>query len=183
MCDTPANCNNRRNFRATEDSLSVAFHDPFRCLQWCTQVQLGLMVAEWPKELGKYEQSKVVADAESGLILFNGLRVRMAFTCGVPMLSEDPVTGELLYTGTGALWCWCKGELLNGGGGLPNSSRTKMRPFCLLGLTTGTLSVTVCETNNSLHSFWVAVVPQVCSGCVTKCNGVVAAVCQSGIRL
>jgi len=74
------------------DAFMVAFSRPQHALAWCCDVQQALMTLPWPDALLAQPQ----AGPADG---FRGLRVRMGFHTGTPIVEPNPVTGRMDYFG------------------------------------------------------------------------------------
>lgn len=73
---------------ATPNGFLVAFEKSQDALNWCTHVQISLLNVSWNTILLQSPSASVVR-ADSGTLLWSGLRVRMAVNMGVPNQSTD----------------------------------------------------------------------------------------------
>lgn len=80
------------------DAFMVAFSSVPAALLWAFNCQIGLLQAEWPRELLESEDGKVVYDSK-GNIIQRGLRVRMGVHWGAPECERDPITRRMDYYG------------------------------------------------------------------------------------
>lgn len=65
----------------------MAFHDPIDAISWSLQVQQQLLTLPWPPQLLTQPDAAVVHypdPAFKDLVIFKGLRVRMAVNTGTP---------------------------------------------------------------------------------------------------
>ena len=71
---------------ATEgDAFTMAFHDPIDAIAWALNVQHRLLTLPWPAEILKHpECTKQTAADGTNILIFCGLRVRMAIHTGKP---------------------------------------------------------------------------------------------------
>lgn len=101
------------------DAFQLAFHTIREAVEYCLDVQLQLLVANWPKEL--HHALPASRKHRSGhRLIFNGLRVRMGIhdaveSDGPLILDVHAVTGKMIYTGAGEVIANEIGDL--GGGG------------------------------------------------------------------
>lgn len=86
------------------DAFQLAFHSIQDAVEYCTQVQLKLLEAEWPKKLHNLIPSTARKKTKAKKLIFSGLRLRM----GIHDAQQDdsvlvnaihPVTGKVTYTG------------------------------------------------------------------------------------
>ncbi len=109
------------------DSFQLAFHHVADAIGWCIQVQEKLMLEDWPEDLLKIEAAAPLKN-ESGQLMFNGLRVRMAIHNGDSQLvcSKHPTTGKMTYLGVSELIARELGDAGNGGDVLISDSGLKL---------------------------------------------------------
>ena len=73
---------------ATEgDAFTMAFHDPIDAIAWALEVQHKLLTLPWPDQLLTQPDAGLVYSPDvthAELVLFKGLRVRMAIHTGRP---------------------------------------------------------------------------------------------------
>ena len=65
----------------------MAFHDPIDAISWCLQVQQQLLSLPWPPQLLTQPDAATVYNPDPALmdvVIFKGLRVRMALHTGKP---------------------------------------------------------------------------------------------------
>ncbi|TYZ61904.1 hypothetical protein PybrP1_006480 [[Pythium] brassicae (nom. inval.)] len=101
------------------DAFHLAFHTIREATEYCLDVQLQLLVANWPKELHGLLPSTRRQRAGHRLI-FGGLRVRMgihdaADTDGALVHNIHAVTGKMTYTGASEVIANEVGDLGDGG--------------------------------------------------------------------
>eukprot|EP00759_Apiculatamorpha_spiralis_P056879 PhF_6_TR8320/c0_g2_i1/m.12930 len=75
------------------DAFMVTFGSTLDALNWCLSCQVKLLTMPWPQELQKFDVCKSIPP------LWGGLRVRMGFHAGRPVVSDDPTTGRKDYFG------------------------------------------------------------------------------------
>ncbi|ODN77508.1 hypothetical protein L202_04679 [Cryptococcus amylolentus CBS 6039] len=80
------------------DSFMVSFQSVTAAVLWCFNCQIGLLTAEWPRELLDAADGKVTRDS-NGVIVQRGLRVRMGVHWGSPECERDPITRRMDYYG------------------------------------------------------------------------------------
>ena len=80
------------------DSFMVSFQSITSALLWAFNCQIGLLSAEWPRELLECQDGAVVYDSE-GVLVQRGLRVRMGVHWGAPECERDPITRRMDYYG------------------------------------------------------------------------------------
>ena len=69
------------------DAFTMAFHDPIDAISWALDVQHKLLLLPWPQELLSHADAKeqyTPAFLPKQILLFKGLRVRMAMHTGKP---------------------------------------------------------------------------------------------------
>ena len=69
------------------DAFTMAFHDPIDAISWALDVQHKLLLLPWPQELLNHADAKeryTPAFLPKQILLFKGLRVRMAMHTGKP---------------------------------------------------------------------------------------------------
>lgn len=101
------------------DSFHLAFHTIHEAVEYCLDVQLELLVANWPKQLHNAIASTKKQRAGRRLI-FHGLRVRMGIHDAAASEGElvcDPhiITGKMTYTGASEVIANEVGDIGNGG--------------------------------------------------------------------
>ncbi|POM74106.1 Hypothetical protein PHPALM_8980 [Phytophthora palmivora] len=101
------------------DAFQLAFHTVREAVEYCLDVQLQLLVANWPKELHGMLPSTRKQRAGHRLI-FGGLRVRMGIhdaveADGALILDVHAVTGKMIYTGASEVIANEIGDLGDGG--------------------------------------------------------------------
>ena len=65
----------------------MAFHDPIDAISWALEVQQELLGLPWPDQLLTQPDAALLYSSSPGqkdLVLFKGLRVRMAMHTGLP---------------------------------------------------------------------------------------------------
>jgi class 3 adenylate cyclase len=101
------------------DAFQLAFHTIREAVEYCLDVQLQLLVANWPKEL--HQALPATRKLRSGhRLIFNGLRVRMGIHDAVEadgplILDVHAVTGKMIYTGASEVIANEIGDLGDGG--------------------------------------------------------------------
>jgi class 3 adenylate cyclase len=101
------------------DAFQLAFHTIREAVEYCLDVQLQLLVANWPKEL--HQALPATRKHRSGhRLIFNGLRVRMGIHDAVEadgplILDVHAVTGKMIYTGAAEVIANEIGDLGDGG--------------------------------------------------------------------
>ena len=80
------------------DSFMVSFQSITSALLWAFNCQIGLLSAEWPRELLECPDGAVQYDSE-GTLVQRGLRVRMGVHWGAPECERDPITRRMDYYG------------------------------------------------------------------------------------
>ncbi|WVQ75607.1 hypothetical protein IAR50_005235 [Cryptococcus sp. DSM 104548] len=80
------------------DSFMVSFQSVTAAVLWCFNCQIGLLMAEWPRELLDAADGNVTRDSR-GVIVQRGLRVRMGVHWGSPECERDPITRRMDYYG------------------------------------------------------------------------------------
>lgn len=101
------------------DAFQLAFHTIREAVEYCLDVQLQLLVANWPKELA--HALPATRKLRSGhRLIFNGLRVRMGIHDAVEadgplILDVHAVTGKMIYTGASEVIANEIGDLGDGG--------------------------------------------------------------------
>ncbi|KAI9920430.1 hypothetical protein PsorP6_015447 [Peronosclerospora sorghi] len=101
------------------DAFQLAFHTVREAVEYCLDVQLQLLVANWPKEL----HGMLPATRRQRLghrLIFGGLRVRMGIhdavdADGALILDVHAVTGKMIYTGASEVIANEIGDLGDGG--------------------------------------------------------------------
>ncbi|KAE8972435.1 hypothetical protein PR003_g27298 [Phytophthora rubi] len=101
------------------DAFQLAFHTVREAVEYCLDVQLQLLVANWPKELHGMLPATRKQRAGHRLI-FGGLRVRMGIhdaveADGALILDVHAVTGKMIYTGASEVIANEIGDLGDGG--------------------------------------------------------------------
>lgn len=101
------------------DAFQLAFHTVREAVEYCLDVQLQLLVANWPKELHGMLPATRKQRAGHRLI-FGGLRVRMGIhdaieADGALILDVHAVTGKMIYTGASEVIANEVGDLGDGG--------------------------------------------------------------------
>lgn len=86
------------------DAFQLAFHSIKDAIEYCIQVQIKLLAANWPKKLHDLAPATKCKRSKTKKLVFRGLRVRMGVhdaqqVDGVLVKSNHPVTGKLTYTG------------------------------------------------------------------------------------
>eukprot|EP00727_Mastigamoeba_balamuthi_P014493 m51a1_g9669 putative adenylate cyclase (1101) ;mRNA; f:1239094-1243224 len=81
------------------DSMMAAFVSPEKAVEWCVAVQEAVLNAEWPPGIlsSPHCAHEVTPD---GIILFNGLRLRMGVHYGPAACKFDRTIGRFDYFGT-----------------------------------------------------------------------------------
>lgn len=104
------------------DSFQLAFHSIRQAVEYCLDVQLQLLVADWPKELHGLipATNRKYRRKYSSRLIFNGLRVRMgihdaADVEGPLVCDVHAVTGKMTYVGTSEILTREIGDLGAGG--------------------------------------------------------------------
>ncbi|KAG1702191.1 hypothetical protein DVH05_009981 [Phytophthora capsici] len=101
------------------DAFQLAFHTVREAVEYCLDVQLRLLVANWPKEL--HGMLPATRKQRTGhRLIFGGLRVRMGIhdavdTDGALILDVHAVTGKMIYTGASEVIANEIGDLGDGG--------------------------------------------------------------------
>uniref|UniRef100_A0AAV1V1F8 Guanylate cyclase domain-containing protein n=1 Tax=Peronospora matthiolae TaxID=2874970 RepID=A0AAV1V1F8_9STRA len=101
------------------DAFQLAFHTVREAVEYCLDVQLQLLVANWPKEL--HGLLPVTRRQRLGhRLIFGGLRVRMGIhdavdADGALILDVHAVTGKMIYTGASEVIANEIGDLGDGG--------------------------------------------------------------------
>jgi hypothetical protein len=101
------------------DSFQLAFHTIREAVEYCLDVQLELLVANWPKQLHNLVPGTQKKRAGTRLI-FSGLRVRMGIhdACeadGDLVRVPHTITGKMTYTGASHIIATEVGDIGNGG--------------------------------------------------------------------
>ncbi len=79
--------NNGIELNTEGDSFLVCFTAASDAINWCLDVQSGLMRIEWPPELNKSGIVSSSTEINEGTTIFTGLRVRMGAHTGMATLS------------------------------------------------------------------------------------------------
>ncbi|OWZ23154.1 hypothetical protein PHMEG_0002023 [Phytophthora megakarya] len=101
------------------DAFQLAFHTVREAIEYCLDVQMQLLVADWPKELhGLLPATKKQRWGHH--VIFCGLRVRMGIHDAVDLdgplvLDVHAVTGKMTYTGASVVIANEIGDLGDGG--------------------------------------------------------------------
>ncbi|CAI5746427.1 unnamed protein product [Peronospora destructor] len=101
------------------DAFQLAFHTVREAVEYCLDVQLQLLVANWPKEL--HGMLPVTRRQRVGhRLIFGGLRIRMGIhdavdADGALILDVHAVTGKMIYTGASEVIANEIGDLGDGG--------------------------------------------------------------------
>ncbi|KAF4315581.1 hypothetical protein BBO99_00009271 [Phytophthora kernoviae] len=101
------------------DAFQLAFHTIREAVEYCLDVQLQLLVANWPKELhGMLPSTR--RQRSGHRLIFGGLRVRMGIhdaidADGALILDVHAVTGKMIYTGASEVIANEIGDLGDGG--------------------------------------------------------------------
>ena len=69
------------------DAFTMAFHDPIDAISWALDVQHKLLLLPWPEQLLEHADAKeqyTPAFMAKQILLFKGLRVRIAMHTGKP---------------------------------------------------------------------------------------------------
>lgn len=97
------------------DSFMIAFQELANAVAFSRDSQSSLLRAEWPKAVTALSYAACVKDVSTGVTLYNGLRVRMAFTWGTPTCQLDPTTRRFDYFGQEVNRCSRIEALASGG--------------------------------------------------------------------
>ncbi|KAJ8556957.1 hypothetical protein ON010_g9009 [Phytophthora cinnamomi] len=101
------------------DAFQLAFHTVREAIEYCLDVQMELLEANWPKELhGLLPATKKQRSGHH--LIFRGLRVRMGIhdavdSDGPLVLDVHAVTGKMIYTGASEVIANEIGDLGDGG--------------------------------------------------------------------
>ena len=80
------------------DGYMVAFGSALQALNWCFDVQEGLVKADWPPEVLQSPHAAKLRD-EAGNVVFAGLSVRMSAHWGSPICVTNMITRRMDYIG------------------------------------------------------------------------------------
>lgn len=75
------------------DAFFASFERAVDATRFCLKVQEELLKVEWPEDVFKHPDSAVEV-AQSGTLLYKGLRVRMGVHTGEPTCNKNPITGN-----------------------------------------------------------------------------------------
>ncbi|KAG2506205.1 hypothetical protein JM16_008609 [Phytophthora kernoviae] len=101
------------------DAFQLAFHTVREAIEYCVDVQMKLLDADWPKELHELIPA-TKKQRVHGRLIFRGLRVRMGIhdavdSDGTLVLDVHAVTGKMTYTGASEVIANEIGDLGDGG--------------------------------------------------------------------
>lgn len=76
------------------DAFQIAFHHPIEAIQWCFDTQKRLLLADWPDALLSHPAAMMEVTA-SGILVYRGIRVRMAVDVGHVSCEIHPLTKRM----------------------------------------------------------------------------------------